>query len=400
MLNNKMMPIHDRLSPDLVATIRAGILDKVIPVDVDNWSYDEVFDELIDPYGNPDLASRLSSIQRSMTNDSSFEKYNTLLAAGFDDDFARQVAGLVYPFEASEIQFLQTAHSKDDLLDKLSASRPFLADLIRSLEYNVSNSKFVLSRLLAHGIPMNLVNAYLIYRSGRPRTTMAGMTIVSPVDWETELNAVKLFASDDPVLIPSDWMNKLVEVHQSSLFPVIRYGAGMSKGTYTKTYGANATESFCGTFYYYEPDSTIFLRARDILVCPNKLCAMAYLVGVSETARMFDRDIKDGNQTYRRTPVRDILDADSWDQLITEMVVGNFDFTQHRETMYALEDRFDQPLCNASRGRFELVVLTSMTGENRVVTEILDTRSRQLSFGMLRSIDARDIQLLHTPFKA
>lgn len=373
-----------KLDQTLRSVIRDAILEKIIPIYIEDWSYDEVFDELVD-FRNPQQADALGAIQHSMTKDSTQQKYQTLISAGFDDDFSRQVSGFVQPFDSEQIQFLQTSSSKDDLLDKLSLSKPFLADLIRSLEINVSNSKFVLRRLRSNGMPENLIHTYLIYRSGRPQTIMSQMTIVEP--FNLEIYGMKLFTSVDPVLISADWLNKIVEVHQPSLFPVVRYGAGMSKGTYTKTYVSKTDEEFCGTFFYYEPDSTVFLRATNILFCPNKICAMAYLIGIDETAKIFDSDFKVGTQQYHRTRVREVLDATSWNGVITEMLVGNFDFTIHYPEMYALEDRFDQLLCNAARDRFELVVLTSMTGETRVVTEILDTRSRNLSFQSLGFVD-------------
>lgn len=49
--------------------------------------------------------------------------------------------------------------------------------------------------------------------------------------------------------------------------------------------------------------------------------------------------------------------------------------------LYAREDDWDQILCvGAAQAGFDIVVLTSMVGMFQVVTEVLDTRSREESF--------------------
>ena len=52
--------------------------------------------------------------------------------------------------------------------------------------------------------------------------------------------------------------------------------------------------------------------------------------------------------------------------------------------LYAFEDKLDQPLCIAAREQgLDVVILTHMVGRFQVVTEVLDTRSREKSFASL-----------------
>ena len=52
--------------------------------------------------------------------------------------------------------------------------------------------------------------------------------------------------------------------------------------------------------------------------------------------------------------------------------------------LYGLEDVWDQPLCvGASKAGYDIVVLENMVGKYQVVTEVLDTRSREDSFSSL-----------------
>ena len=53
-------------------------------------------------------------------------------------------------------------------------------------------------------------------------------------------------------------------------------------------------------------------------------------------------------------------------------------------SLYALEDGFDQPLCELGRDKnLSIIILESMIGSHQVVTEVLDTRPREESFRSL-----------------
>ena len=58
--------------------------------------------------------------------------------------------------------------------------------------------------------------------------------------------------------------------------PVTRYAKTREAGLF---FGARGDRDFCGTFYYYEPESTTFLRAQNVLRAKNKTEAMSILTG-------------------------------------------------------------------------------------------------------------------------
>src|SRR5438132_6936899 len=52
--------------------------------------------------------------------------------------------------------------------------------------------------------------------------------------------------------------------------------------------------------------------------------------------------------------------------------------------LYALEDKLDQPLCLLGREyNLDVIILRNMVGSHQVVTEVLDTRTREESFKSL-----------------
>lgn len=118
----------------------------------------------------------------------------------------------------------------------MAQTRPFLSRWIQSLEYVVINTRFVISRLEELGLPEELISRYIIFSSRRPRTDMRSIITIPIVDLEShpKISSLKLFSSPNPILVSTEWLNKIVEVHQESLVPVIRYGQGIDKGTYYK----------------------------------------------------------------------------------------------------------------------------------------------------------------------
>ncbi len=53
--------------------------------------------------------------------------------------------------------------------------------------------------------------------------------------------------------------------------------------------------------------------------------------------------------------------------------------------LYAAEDDLDQHLCNLGKlCNIDVIILTDMVGSHQIVTEVLDTRPRNVSFGSLK----------------
>jgi hypothetical protein len=326
----------------------------------------------------------VKNMAQSMQMDPPEVKYQKLLAWGFDIDSAEQISAYNRPFTPQEQADLDAADNRVEFLETLYKTRPFLTARILKLEQNIVNTPYVVERLRNLGMPDQYIDEYIIYKSMRPRSSMASMVAIP----KGELPVARFFGSDNDLLIDSSWLNKIAEIHQDSLFPVVRYGAGMSKGIYTHTYSRKTDEKFCGTFYYYESGSKILIKARNILICPNKMCAAAYFLGINAVLESFKTRVYIGDVSYEPHPVENVFGFknpkfNSWENILKDMVLGNFDFKIHYPSMYALEDRFDQVVCNNAAGKFDLVVLTSMTGLERMVTEILDPRDRRVSFGNL-----------------
>jgi len=189
---------------------------------------------------------------------------------------------------------------------------------------------------------------------------------------------------------------------QTLSIPVLRLQEGMSRGAY---YKKSTTQEFCGTFFYFEPDSPANLLSRTTLIAVNKVRALQQLhVSLKQVIKIFYRSrwlIDTGMpleaDTGRSVAVefaRSILGADvpilgDFDTLreaiypvvLQRLYNKNFDIDRFHPLMYAFEDMFDQFLCKAAdKAGIETVLLTRMTGKNRLVSEILDTRDRRTIF--------------------
>lgn len=203
--------------------------------------------------------------------------------------------------------------------------------------------------------------------------------------------------------------------------PVIRYQKGMSRGVYLSNVRDLDFSQVCGLFYYYEPNSVVWLLCNKILIVPNKITGLYLLsanrrliVKFSEmgTGRLLSGKGKAYYEQYmipQMENFEDNLKEDATYQFSDDPsdAVGLqrllcFDMStvkRHISMNYAMEDPLDQPLCYMARKMgYDAVVLTHMTGQNRMVSEILDTR-RGTSFNSLRRtpFDWKSIQHTDPP---
>src|SRR4029077_5237007 len=70
--------------------------------------------------------------------------------------------------------------------------------------------------------------------------------------------------------------------------PVTRYSQGMSKGLYNKE---SELGKFCGTFYYYEPESTTRLVYKTIKSYKNKYFAIKDLDANNEEIKKLEANV-------------------------------------------------------------------------------------------------------------
>ena len=175
-----------------------------------------------------------------------------------------------------------------------------------------------------------------------------------------------------------------------NVIPVTRYAQGMSKGLY---YEEERAPDICGTFYYYEPESTTYLAYKSELRAFNKTEACKLLGMLKEVSgRIPHFNIVSVLRHSRGTLPSDLIMTPSEavaarsraEDPAMEGTSNDVHYAGGYLGLHALEDWLDQPLCNtASQSGYDVVVLENMVGGYQVVTEVLDTRCRENSFGSL-----------------
>lgn len=211
---------------------------------------------------------------------------------------------------------------------------------------------------------------------------------------------------------------------------VVRYAHTETGGTY---YEENVQQKFCGTFYYLELESSIFLNLGFFRVFRNKYMTFIRLkqqIGediekIFITARQrhdyelclkFDQISEEGSP-FISNYLPEILDVEpeNMQQVDVKRAMKNFFVygqklqytqsmdgevyesgivdpdtntftnssgeTEYLSSLYATEDRFDQIICIMARHlEIDCVILTHMVGRTRMVQEIMDTRERDTSY--------------------
>lgn len=172
-----------------------------------------------------------------------------------------------------------------------------------------------------------------------------------------------------------------------NILPVTRYAAGMSRGLFNE----ESDKKFCGTFYYYEPESTTYLAFQTRLHSFNKYTA-ALQLGIKSDPSIGPKvkQYSDGtirsdlmltpNEAYNiKKPI-----ASSWTQERVSALPQTRRYAGIYLGLYASEDTFDQPLCQAGKKEgIQVITFSNMAGSHQVVSEILDTRDRMSSFESL-----------------
>lgn len=242
-----------------------------------------------------------------------------------------------------------------DFADRINHLYPDIAEKLRETQYDPS-AIIEVFEFMDRYPDLNL-REKLIYPSGRPRTDMR--LFLSNVPTTRRLN--NLFPHDD-ILVGSEYRNDVYIIDVPVSIPIVRYAKNTEQGTY---YDLNRKEKYCGTFYYYEPGSSFYLNSEKTLVAPNKLMALFRL-------------------TNRKTIIEIIekskISPDNSDEL-KSMLEDGYNFEEYDRNLYAVEDIFDQKLCEeVDRQGYDVVLLTLMTGKNRLVSEVLDVRMRSESF--------------------
>lgn len=254
--------------------------------------------------------------------------------------------------------------------------------------------------------------------SGRPMNTMALL----------RQNGFKIVR-----LSETEGKKGYVQIGNSALFSVNRYSAGMSRGLYFET------SKFCGTFYYFEPMSYVWLSCDKsrMVFFRNKVDACIRMFnrgfelifkGIDVRIDYYDNTAYQKFINYSQEIVKystnpeynefiefmkqinnlDVdLDRNHYDKtvgadknlrsrIIKEWYMGNksnlyfvddnysYNGEYLSHSFYAKEDPLDQPICILGRKLgYDIIFLEKMSGQSRIVSEILDTRSRTVSINNL-----------------
>lgn len=195
--------------------------------------------------------------------------------------------------------------------------------------------------------------------------------------------------------------NIIINDERWNVIPVTRYAAGMSRGLYNVEPGSD--DFYCGTFYYNEPESKTLLTYKTSRTFFNKTHAMMELDPDWDYTGMMENDPDLFKHMNGELPGDLRLTPQEYYELYSENHYNKHGIHYTNEfidtlpaikhyigkelDLYAEEDEFDQNICIIGKEMgIDIIILTNMIGSHQIVTEVLDTRSRDESFQSLVSI--------------
>lgn len=254
----------------------------------------------------------------------------------------------------------------------------------RSWQYISIPKKISICMASGVSIPLIYEASHLFYRSKRIKTDMMSFYKV------TNHKTTREFLTPNP---SDDLSIKTYHLFMDNIYwlaiPVTRYRRDVNQGFY---HGVRP-EHVCGTYYYYEPESTTFLICKPgrIKSFRNKIEAYKSVKRTSDpritlsiiNQKAFERYMNGtlpDNLHLSPQELSSILGVD----LKHEDMNSTPRYSAKELGLYASEDSLDQPLCGvASDKGYDVIILTHMPGNYQVVTEILDTRPQGDSYASL-----------------
>lgn len=155
------------------------------------------------------------------------------------------------------------------------------------------------------------------------------------------------------------------------------------------------------TFYYFEPDSEYILFSPYTLVATDKISTCLTLgVNFDDVVNIIyekrkDWDIENGENpdiagypSYMGFDVSGDTKYEQWYNVVKGIYDGTIDLLKYQPEYYPyfrdVEDAYDDILCKtAANSGLTCVILKHMISDTRLVTEVLDVRSRKESFSNL-----------------
>jgi hypothetical protein len=236
-------------------------------------------------------------------------------------------------------------------------------------------------------LPLLFYGKDYLYKSNRPKTDMSIF----------RQNNSKRY---NPRIVRQEGKYIFNIIGELKGLPVTRYSSGMSKGLFYKE--DNLNDKYCGTFYYYEPESTTYLIFKTYRIYRNKYQAYLDLYNITKVdeRKKYIPISKLKNET---TLEQDIIHKKQYEyytnpskfpdnlMMYPDEIDSSLKHLSKRQRyagnilgLYALEDIFDQVICLKAREKnIDVILLTHMVGSHQIVSEVLDTRSRINSFSSL-----------------
>lgn len=260
--------------------------------------------------------------------------------------------------------YLYATHTDEELEELVEVDIRLVEDIdriISTVEWEFSPIGIIRDNAIANadGLRLRFMAPDLVYKSGRPRTDMS-----------TFRNANSNVVKKDEIKqgVWREW----------KIVPITRYAAGMSRSLFYDD--SKDARQWCGTFYYYEEESTTYLAYKKELRSFNKTTATEDLLDMLPNSPLAVEARKILRRLDRYHPeVRRHISGELPRDLryTTASGISYYD----GGVIYAAEDKLDQILCKlAAEAGYDIVILEALAGSFQVVAEVLDVRSRHDSF--------------------
>ncbi|CAH6419131.1 Hypothetical protein HVR_LOCUS325 [uncultured virus] len=241
------------------------------------------------------------------------------------------------------------------------------------------------------GLSNEFIRRYFIYPSGRSRPPMnfVHKTISSNLTGKSVLSSNSEDKTKPTYLFDGKNLHDLpcLTLLDGPLYiPVIRYQIAEGRGFmhYTTEYNEKI---HCGTYYYYEPGSDVFLLSNKTLIAPLSELAYYYIGGDNARNKLSDV-IFPPNQSW--SPEQQNFINHYLNLIETSNCGVSGSYTNPPDTIPVPVKSIDQSLCMLARQMgIDAIVITytqNLYGKHFAkygLTEVNDTRARTVSYDSL-----------------
>ncbi len=306
-----------------------------------------------------------------------------------------------------------------DKIDEKSFLQMFFTD--KYVRYSKNKIMDILaktgnSNIIYYLYPKEL-DTYLYPKSKRPKTTMQNLGMEQKQLGDFSLTSTTVSGVDL-------YQNILGSDKNNYYIPVTRYGSETSG-----LYFVAKSKKYCGTFYYYESDSSYLLQVpkNKILIFDNKYNALDYIYHSYYDFFINDQTLLEKVENAHVEVLNKIEDVivevlgkemkdDVYESgIASDFIAGIYDgisgydkisggkmilgfgnnyltkegkYTKYIDKFYAIEDELDQPLCRSMQlVNIDVIIFTKMVGSGRTVVEVLDARDREVSYSSIYKIN-------------